>query len=167
MAKEIERKFLVDTTRWQAGGRGVTIRQGFIPTQGPTVVRVRIRGDEAYLTVKGKSEGSVRSEFEYPVPVADAGQMLEELCERPFIDKTRYVESFAGAVWEVDVFHGANDGLVVAEVETDEEGQKIELPPWAMTEVTDDPRYYNANLVKNPYTAWQKNRPRPGSSKGG
>jgi CYTH domain-containing protein len=156
MAKEIERKFLVNTTRWQPGARGIPIRQGFIPTQGLTVVRIRIRGDEAYLTIKGKSEGPVRSEFEYPVPVADADQMLEELCERPFIDKTRYVESFAGAVWEVDVFHGANEGLVMAEIETDEAGREIELPPWAAKEVTDDPRYYNVNLVQHPYTEWER-----------
>ncbi|MGC9324880.1 MAG: CYTH domain-containing protein [Desulfomonilia bacterium] len=154
MAKEIERKFLVDMERLQPHGRGVDIRQGFIPTEGHTVVRIRITGEEAYLTIKGKSTGPVRSEFEYPIPVSEASEMLNELCERPFIDKTRYSLNFSGNTWEVDVFHGENEGLVIAEIELRSEDQAIDLPPWVSREVTGDPRYFNVHLVKHPYTTW-------------
>jgi CYTH domain-containing protein len=154
MGREIERKFLVDTGRWQPPERGVAIRQGFIPTLGHTVVRIRRAGGEAFLTVKGEGSGFVRSEFEYPIPAADADQMLEELCSRPFIDKTRYIVNFSGKTWEVDVFHRENQGLVIAEIELDEEGEQVKLPPWVTREVTDDPRYLNANLAKHPYGEW-------------
>lgn len=154
MAKEIERKFLVDMDQWKPEQKGTAIKQGFIPTVGHTVVRIRISADKAYLTIKGKNTGSERSEFEYPIPVTDAEQMLRELCERPFIEKTRYRMNYSGNTWEVDIFHHDNEGLIVAEIELDSAGQKIVLPPWVSREVTDDPRYYNANLVKHPFTLW-------------
>lgn len=155
MAKEIERKFLVDMNKWKPEQKGTAIKQGFIPTVGHTAVRIRISGDEAYLTIKGKNTGSERSEFEYSIPVSDAEQMLQELCERPFIEKTRYRMNYSGNIWEVDVFHHDNEGLNVAEIELDSVGHKIDLPPWVSREVTDDPRYYNVNLVKHPFTLWR------------
>jgi adenylate cyclase len=155
MAKEIERKFLVDMNQWRPEQKGTAIKQGFIPTAGHTVVRIRISGDKAYLTIKGKNTGSERSEFEYSIPVCDAEQMLQELCERPFIEKTRYRTNFSRNTWEIDVFHKENEGLTVAEIELESVGQKIDLPPWVSREVTDDPRYYNVNLVKHPFTLWR------------
>lgn len=154
MAKEIERKFTVDTSRWAPQGAGFRVRQGYLPTSGKTAVRVRITGERAWLTLKGENKGAVRSEFEYPVPMSDAHQILDELCERPFIEKTRYLVDYAGATWEVDVFEGENAGLVIAEIELASENQKINLPPWVLSEVTDDPRYYNVNLVSRPFSEW-------------
>lgn len=154
MAKEIERKFIVDMERWRPAGKGVRIRQGYLPSSARSVVRVRVSGDSAWLTVKGENRGMVRSEFEYPIPLPDALQMLEELCARPFIEKTRHTVHFSGAVWTVDVFEGENAGLVVAEIELTNENQKITPPPWAGAEVTDDPRYYNSSLTAHPYSRW-------------
>ncbi len=154
MAKEIERKFIVDCNKWHPDDAGVRVRQGYLPTSHRTAVRVRISGDSAWLTIKGENKGAVRSEFEYSIPVADAHQILDELCERPFIEKTRYYVDHAGVTWEVDVFEKENAGLVIAEIELASENQEIELPPWVLTEVTDDPRYYNANLVKYPFKDW-------------
>ena len=156
MAKEIERKFTVDKSSWHPDDAGVRIRQGYLPISGKTAVRVRITGDSAWLTIKSENKGAVRSEFEYPIPLADAQQVLDELCERPFIEKTRYVVNYAGADWEVDVFEQENAGLIIAEIELAFENQEIDLPPWVLTEVTDAPRYYNANLVKYPFRDWLK-----------
>ena len=155
MAKEIERKFLVDMNQWKPDHSGSMIKQGFIPTSGHSVVRIRISGDKAYLTIKGKNTGSVRSEFEYSIPVFDAEQMLQEICDRPFIEKTRYLANYSSSTWEVDVFHGENGGLTIAEIELDSVDQKIDLPPWVSKEVTDDPRYYNVNLVNHPFILWR------------
>ena len=154
MAKEIERKFTVDTGTWHPADDGIRVRQGYIPAAGRTSVRVRVADDRAWLTIKGETIGAVRSEFEYAIPVADAHQMLDELCARPFIEKTRYYTEYSGAVWEVDVFEGENTGLVVAEIELASEDQAINKPPWVITEVTDDPRYYNVNLVARPFSKW-------------
>ena len=117
MATEIERKYLVDTTRWHPGSSGVTYRQGYLLESKKGAVRVRIAGERAYLTIKSATEGISRREFEYPIPLADAMVMLDALREHAPIEKTRYREEFAGHVWEVDVFHGDNDGLVIAEIE--------------------------------------------------
>ena len=155
MAKEIERKYLVDNGIWSPGGKGLTIRQGFIPVSGHTAVRIRITGKEAYLTIKGPSNGPERSEFEYSIPLSDAETMLEELCERPLIDKIRYQVEFSGNTWEVDVFHGENEGLIIAEIELKMPDQQITLPAWVLKEVTDDPRYFNVNLTKHPYKSWK------------
>lgn len=154
MAKEIERKFIVDTHLWRPSGPGVRICQGYLPSSARTVVRVRVSGGNAWLTVKGENKGMVRSEFEYPIPLKDAAQMLEELCVRPFIEKIRYSVNFSGAEWIVDVFEGDNAGLTIAEIELADENQQVILPPWAGAEVTDDMRYYNANLIAHPYCRW-------------
>ncbi len=154
MAIEIERKFLVQGDSWRSLGIGKRYIQGYIPTQDLTTVRVRIAGDAAYLTIKGKNQGMVRSEFEYAIPLADAELMLETLCHPPLIEKIRYRIPQENWVWEVDEFKGANEGLIIAEVELTSESQAIALPEWIGEEVTHDPRYYNANLVNHPYQSW-------------
>jgi CYTH domain-containing protein len=155
MAKEIERKFLVNMTLWRAMAAGTLYRQGYLSSVNERVVRVRIAGDRGFLTIKGLTTGVSRLEFEYPIPLADATVMLDQLCERPLIEKTRHREVFAGRSWEIDVFHGDNDGLVVAEVEIADPEDKVELPRWAGAEVSNDPRYFNNNLAAHPYRYWR------------
>jgi CYTH domain-containing protein len=154
MGTEIERKFLVRGEDWKVGSGSQVIRQGFLSTDPDRTARVRLVGDRGYLTVKGRAAGLVRAEFEYPIPVEDAGAMLDRLCLRPLIEKTRYRVEHAGLVWEVDEFGGENQGLVLAEVELDDPEAEVELPPWAGEEVSGDPRYYNANLVRHPFSSW-------------
>jgi adenylate cyclase len=155
MGKEIERKFLVKKDVWSPQGPGTHFKQGYLNSQKERVVRVRIEGTTAKLTIKGLTTGATRSEFEYPLPLGDAEVLLDQLCEQPLIDKHRHVEHHGGHTWEIDVFHGDNEGLVVAEVELGSESESIELPPWAGDEVTHDPRYFNSNLLKNPYRTWR------------
>ena len=154
MAQEIERKFLVTGDAWRELAEGTMYRQGYLSTVEDRTVRVRTVGAKGYLTVKGITVGATRTEFEYEIPVADADTMLDELCIRPLIEKTRHKIPFNGLVWEVDEFAGDNDGLIVAEVELSHEDQELRLPNWIGEEVTGDPRYYNANLVVHPYKAW-------------
>lgn len=154
MAKEIERKFRVKTDAFLKDIAGTPYRQGYLSTVKERTVRVRRVGDEAWLTIKGVSVGASRSEYEYKIPVEDAEEMLDHLCEHPLIEKTRYRIPYAGLTWEVDVFTGDNAGLVVAEVELRDKDQDIPLPDWVGEEVTDDPRYFNANLVSYPFKDW-------------
>jgi len=154
MATEIEHKFLVDTKLWRPLGAGVHYRQGYLSSLKERVVRVRIAGDHGFLTIKGITTGFSRLEFEYSIPREDAAVLLDELCERPLIEKTRYREITAGRIWEIDVFHGDNEGLVVAEVEVANPADSIVLPPWAGAEVSSDARYFNNNLIANPYKKW-------------
>ncbi len=154
MGLEIERKFLVTGTSWRTLAPGVLTRQGFLSTDVERTVRVRIAADEGFLTVKGRSRGISRAEFEYAIPVEDAAAMLDGLCEKPLIEKTRYRVPFGAHTWEVDEFHGANAGLVVAEVELGSADEELSLPPWVGREVSGEARYYNANLVKQPFTSW-------------
>lgn len=154
MGLEIERKFLVTGTAWKALAAGVLTRQGYLSSAAERTVRVRIAGDHGFLTVKGKSRGLTRAEFEYAIPVEDAAAMLDGLCEKPLIEKTRYRVPFGAHTWEVDEFHGANAGLVVAEVELASADEEPALPPWVGREVSRDARYFNANLVKKPFTTW-------------
>ena len=156
MPNEIERKFLVDRALWIPHGSGVHLVQGYLSSHPERVVRVRIAGDAGKLTVKGLTTGITRVELEYDVPLPDARLMLDTLCERPLIEKHRYTETVAGRTWEIDIFHGDNDGLVIAEVELEHEDDPVELPPWVGAEVSSDPRYYNNNLTKTPYKTWAK-----------
>ena len=142
MGLEIERKFLVIGTAWQTLAAGALTRQGYLSSAAERTVRVRIAGDQGFLTVKGMSRGLSRAEFEYAIPVEDAAAMLDGLCEKPLIEKTRYRVPFGAHTWEVDEFHGAN---------ADEQPA---LPPWVGLEVSRDTRYFNANLVKRPFTTW-------------
>lgn len=154
MAQEIERKFLVTGDAWRTLASATLYRQGYLSTAKECTVRVRIAGDKGYMTVKGPSVGASRAEFEYEIPAADADAMLDALCARPLIEKTRRKIPFEGLVWEVDEFAGDNEGLVVAEVELTDEAQEVSLPDWVGEDVTHDPRYFNANLVTHPYKAW-------------
>jgi adenylate cyclase len=152
MAKEIERKFLLKGGYWPRENR-ITCRQGYLNSVKERTVRVRIMGDKCYLTIKGISLGATRQEFEYELPSRDAEQLLA-LCEKPLIEKNRYRVKQGDLIWEIDEFSGENQGLVVAEVELSREDQEFPKPDWIGEEVTGDPRYFNANLVKNPYTKW-------------
>ena len=154
MATEIERKYLVLDETWRSRTVGMVFRQGYLSTVKERTVRVRVVGDLGYLTVKGLTVGSVRTEFEYIVPIADAEQMLDELCEQPLIEKTRYVIEENGLTWEIDEFAGANEGLIVAEVELGDESQQVDPPDWVGEEVTNDARYFNANLIAHPFSEW-------------
>ena len=154
MGEEIERKFLVSGEAWRETAEGTRYRQGFLSTEPERTVRVRVAGPRGSITVKGKSVGARRAEFEYEIPVADAERMLDTLCKRPLIEKVRYVLAVGAHTWEIDVFEGDNAGLVVAEIELRREDEAFERPEWVGNEVTDDPRYFNSNLVANPYRTW-------------
>jgi len=154
MGKEIERKFLVNGDAWRSLGQGTCYRQGYLSTVKERTVRVRTIADKGYLTVKGVTEGIARAEFEYEIPVDDANALLDGLCERPLIEKDRYKISHGDHTWEVDEFFGDNAGLIMAEVELESEDQAFETPEWVGREVSDDPRYFNANLIANPYRNW-------------
>lgn len=148
MGKEIEHKYIVadDSYKTLAVERS-EIKQGYISREINGTVRVRITGDRARLTVKGRTIGDTRSEFEYSIPVADAEEMLASLCRQPIISKTRHIVHFGGNIWEVDEFHGALSGLTVAEIEIPSSDYEYAIPPFAIKNVTDDPRFYNSNLV--------------------
>jgi len=154
MGIEIERKFLVVHDSWKKMGKRMLLRQGYLSSDPERVVRVRIEGDSAVLTVKGRTEGATRSEWEYPIPLDDARSMLERLCEQPLIEKYRYRIPQQGLTWEVDEFLGVNAGLVVAEIELESEDQPFDRPEWIGKEVTDDMRYFNASLIRRPYSTW-------------
>lgn len=156
MAKEIERKFLVKGSAWKEQAEGVLYRQGYLNSMKERVVRVRTIGDKAFLTIKGITAGVSRLEFEYEIPFAEGKQMLDELVEKPIIEKNRYKIRQNGLVWEIDEFLGDNQGLVVAEVELQDEQQALNLPDWIGEEVSADPRYFNNNLVARPYTTWSQ-----------
>jgi len=155
MGTEIERKFLVREGAWREAG-AETYRQGYLSTVKERTVRVRTINDKGYLTVKGISVGASRLEFEYEIPFQDAEELLDSLCERPLIEKKRYKLDHGGLTWEIDVFFGDNEGLVVAEVELQSEDQLFERPEWVREEVTNDSRYFNANLISNPYSGWER-----------
>jgi len=156
MATEIERKFLVQGEEWRSQALGTFYAQGYLTTNQGLSVRVRIAGELGYLTIKGPTQGYSRLEFEYPIPLADAQIMLETLCDRPLVTKTRYRIKDQELVWEIDEFQGDNSGLIIAEVELTQENQVIDLPDWIGVEVSGEPRYYNANLVNYPYSQWKK-----------
>ncbi|HYQ58153.1 MAG TPA: CYTH domain-containing protein [Draconibacterium sp.] len=150
---EIERKFLVDKTKWSPKDSGTSIIQGYLSTDKERVVRVRIRADKAWLTIKGKPEGISRIEMEYEIPLSEAG-ILMELCLDYPLKKKRYLEKIGNLVWEIDVFEGCNQGLILAEVELSDENEEVDLPPWIEKEVSNDWRYYNSWLAEHPYTTW-------------
>jgi adenylate cyclase len=160
MAQEIERKFLVADSRWRTAPGLSSAKeycQGYIATAKPgQSVRVRIAGNQGYLTIKGPTQGIARTEFEYEIPLADAQTLLETLCDRPLIHKHRYRLPMGDIVWEIDEFMGENAGLLVAEVELTSVDQPFEQPEWLGPEVSGEARYYNASLVKHPYRQWMK-----------
>ncbi len=158
MGTETERKFLVVSGEWRKNAKGTLYVQGYISTEKDRTVRVRIAGEEGFITIKGAPDASgiSRSEFEYKIPKADAQQMLDTLCHGTKVEKTRYKIPFAGLTWEVDEFKGANAGLIVAEVELPSADHPVTLPPWAGAEVSHDGRYANASLSKIPYSQWKQ-----------
>ncbi len=155
MATEIERKFLLKNDRWRTLATGVIYRQGYLSRKKEASVRIRIAGNQGYLTIKGLTVGNKRAEFEYPIPVEDAEIMLDTMCDRPLIEKIRYKIQQNGLIWEIDEFLRENQGLILAEVELKEENQVVELPDWIGVEVSDDARYFNINLVKEPFSQWK------------
>jgi CYTH domain-containing protein len=155
MAKEIERKFLVKGDAWRALAKGTTYRQGYLNSAKERTVRVRTAEDKAFLTIKGLTVGATRAEYEYEIPFHEGKAMLDALAEKPLIEKKRYKIPAGGLTWEIDEFLGDNAGLIVTEVELKSEDQAFERPAWLGDEVTGDPRYYNANLIKKPFTRWR------------
>ncbi len=153
MGREIERRFLVAGPGYRSGATGSRLRQGYLSTDPQRVVRVRLEGDAARLTIKGPATGAVRAEFEYAIPVADAVELLA-LCEQPLLDKTRFRVACEGLTWEVDEFHGRNQGLIVAEVELASADQAVTLPDWIGAEITGVHRYANSSLVARPFADW-------------
>ena len=155
MAQEIERKFLVRGSFEGQASRHTRIVQGYLSSVPERTVRVRIKGDQGFLTIKGigNSSGASRFEWEREIPPAEADQLLA-LCEPGVIDKTRYLVPAGQHTYEVDVFHGDNDGLIVAEIELGAEDEAFERPDWLGAEVTGDPPYYNSALMKHPYGRW-------------
>ena len=154
MGTEIERKFLMKDDAWRSLAKGTKYRQGYLNSTKERVVRVRTIDDKGFLTIKGITTGATRVEYEYEIPDAEATAMLDELCEKPLIEKNRYKIAFGGFTWEVDEFFGENQGLIVAEVELESEDQPFEKPDWIGKEVTGDPKYFNSNLIQNPYLKW-------------
>jgi len=151
--QEIERKFIVDTSKWQPKTVGKTIVQGFLSNDKERVVRVRIMEDQAFISVKGENDGIVRTEFEYAIPLSDAHVLLKMCLDHP-VEKTRYFEQHFNKQWEIDVFQGVNQGLVMAEVELDHKEESITLPEWVKEEVSLDKRFYNACLSQHPFSKW-------------
>lgn len=154
MAQEIERKFLVADESFLTSSTGSYVKQGYIPGETRSAARIRIRQGRGFLTLKSDTRGITRSEYEYEIPLVDAEEILEILCGKPLIEKTRYLVEYKGHTWEIDVFHGENEGLVLAEVELDHAEEAFEKPPWLGREVSLDKRYFNSNLARIPYVDW-------------
>ena len=156
MGKEIERKFLVRKKEWTSLQKpeGVHYNQGYLCIEPERTVRVRLTDVQAFITIKGKSENATRAEFEYAIPMEDAKQMIRDLAIGS-ISKIRYKINFQDKLWEVDEFFGKNEGLLLAEIELKSEDEEFAIPDWVAKEVTHDGRYYNANLVENPYDSWK------------
>lgn len=155
MPLEIERKFLLRSDEWRDQARSrVLMRQGYLSSGSRCSIRARIAGDTAWLNLKAKRSGMTRLEYEYPIPVAEANEILDELCDGPLIEKYRHEVAQGAHVWEIDEFLGSNAGLIVAEIELDSEAESFERPAWLGEEVTTDERYYNFNLAKHPFTLW-------------
>jgi adenylate cyclase len=153
MPTEIERKYLLKPGQWQPTANGHRMAQGYLSRDPDRTVRVRLVGEEAFMTVKSRRTGITRTEIEFPITLEHARDLLE-LCYQPLIDKTRHEVMHDGMLWEVDVFHGANDGLIVAEIELPAEDTPFTLPDWIAAEVTHDPRYTNSRLSATPFSAW-------------
>ena len=156
MPVEIERKFLVNTIPSQLIHRSKKVKQGYMVHDEHQVVRVRSMDNDHFLTIKSNSKGLSRFEFEYQIPKEDAMDMFEHLCGSGIIEKTRHYIETPNHTWEIDEFHGRNQGLVVAEIELESEDEQFDIPEWIGEEVSDDPRYYNMNLMANPYEVWNK-----------
>jgi adenylate cyclase len=156
MAIEVEHKFLLANDDWRKHiQRSVKYRQGYLSSMPTSSIRIRVSDDHAWLNIKSATIGAQRHEFEYEIPLSDANEILNSLCKKPLIEKTRHFVVNNGNLWEIDEFKGENDGLIVAEIELAEAGQDFVKPSWIGDEVTDDLRYYNNNLALHPYSLWK------------
>lgn len=153
MAFEIERKFLVDTNKWSPADQGTKFKQAYLSLDPSPTVRIRIAGEKAFITIKGRSITISRPEFEYEIPVEDAIEMMKLAISEP-LEKTRYKIWVEGFLWEVDIFSGKNKGLVMAEIELESEHQEFALPDWLLQEVSGDGRFYNSYLSMHPFQEW-------------
>lgn len=157
MAVEIEHKFLLANNDWRKHvSRSVKYRQGYLSSQPTSSIRVRTSGDHAWLNIKTATIGTHRYEYEYEIPLTDATEILNKLCRKPLIEKTRHFVTDDANIWEIDEFEGDNQGLIVAEIELTETGQSFSKPPWLGLEVTEDLRYYNNNLAIHPFSEWRE-----------
>ena len=157
MAKEIEKKFLLKNDNWRdAVQQSRQFIQGYLVGSKQASVRVRLEGQQAFINIKSATLEVTRDEYEYEIPLSDAKEMLEKLCEKPLITKIRHDVMHDNKKWEIDEFQKENAGLIVAEVELTSVDEAVSLPAWLDEEVSDDPRYYNVCLVKQPYSSWDK-----------
>lgn len=156
MGTEIERKFLVNGDAWRSPSVGQLYRQGYAVQSGDVTVRIRIAGNQGFLTLKGKAENFARPEFEYEIPVSEAQEMLDLWCSPRIVEKIRYRIPAGDLVWEVDEFQGCNQGLILAEVELQSSDQSVALPDWVGVEVSQEQRYYNSSLAIHPYSRWTR-----------
>ena len=154
MAIEIERKFLIKEKPFSIAKRSLKINQGYIINEKSKVIRVREKGDDYFITIKGNNNGISRLEYDFPISKEDAKELIFHFCKTTLIEKTRHYIEHKGHTWEVDEFHGKNNGLIVAEIELESEDEKFEIPDWVGEEVTQDDRYYNMNLAIHPFTSW-------------
>ncbi|MCJ7555485.1 MAG: CYTH domain-containing protein [Gammaproteobacteria bacterium] len=162
MGVEVERKFLVANNQWQERvSRSQEMTQGYLGEEGKASVRVRVAGEQAWLTIKSATQGMTRLEYEYPVPVAEGREILSRLTRHAIVAKTRYWVLNGQNTWELDVFQGENEGLVTAELELAREDQEFDIPSWLGPEVTHDARYYNSSLSRHPYSTWKEKGHRP------
>ncbi|MBK8510553.1 MAG: CYTH domain-containing protein [Candidatus Competibacter sp.] len=156
MGLEIERKFLIRDESWrQQVERSATMRQGYLTSDARCSVRVRLAGERGFLNIKSGTLGIQRSEFEYPIPAAEAEEMLDTLCEQPLLEKTRHFVRHGQHLWEIDEFAGDNAGLIVAEVELRHPDEPFARPDWLGEDVSQDIRYYNSQLARHPYRTWR------------
>jgi len=155
MGIEIERKFLVDDERWEQLPKpaGIKMKQGYIVNDEDRTVRLRITEEHAFLTFKGGTIGISRNEYEYEIPFNEATELFEQFVKTQ-LEKTRYCVDYKNKIWEVDVFAGDNEGLIVAEIELGSEGEQFELPPWVSREVSGEDRYFNSSLTAHPFKTW-------------
>lgn len=156
MGHEIERKFLLRSDAWRAQVEGSErMTQGYLQRSADTAIRVRVSGEQAHINIKKRLDSGVhRLEFEYPIPLADAQQLLQHVALPTVIDKTRHRVRLGAHTWEIDEFHGANAGLIVAEIELEHADEPFQRPDWLGEEVSTDHRYYNSALSEHPYSSW-------------
>jgi len=166
MAQEIERKFLVIDDSWKnTVDREVHIIQGYLANTDRGSIRIRVSADKAHLNIKSMTLDVSRTEYDYPIPLEDARNLIRNFCMQPVIEKQRHYVEVDRHLWEIDVFEKENRGLVIAEIELSDPGETFTKPHWAGTEVSHDPRYYNVCLVQHPYQEW--NSPIASSERGG
>ena len=155
MPIEIERKFLLTNNNWRNHVKtSYRIRQGYMGEIDKASVRIRVQDEKANINIKSATLSMRRMEYEYEIPLDEALEMLDQLCKQPQVDKTRYIVEQGKFKWEIDEFYAENEGLLVAEIELDDEQEKFDKPEWLGQEVTEDPRYYNVNLIKHPFKSW-------------